>query len=140
MSPPRKRRKILEDDNSFDNSNSSSSSSSSDDDDVDTSTDIFTFERQGQWLAVYCDLMFYIGQVIDVQSKSTATIKFLEPTKGRKDHFRWPLADDVAQVESTFVFRWDFDVSPVSSDGRIWCFPAVDLIARAHHRIRGNQL
>ena len=30
--------------------------------------------------------MFYIGQVIDVQSKSTATIKFLAPTKGRKDH------------------------------------------------------
>ena len=46
VSPPRKRRKILEDDNSFDSSNSSSSSS--DDDDSDTSTDIFTFERQGQ--------------------------------------------------------------------------------------------
>ena len=93
VSPPRKRRKILEDDSSFDSSNSSSSFSSSVDD-VDTSN-IFTFERQGQWLAVY-DLMFYIGQVIDVQSKSTATIKFLAPTKGRKDHFQWPLADDMA--------------------------------------------
>ena len=122
VSPPRKRRKILEDDSSFDSSNSSSSSSSSDDDDADTSTDIFTYERQGQWLAVYYDLMFYIGQVIDVQSKSTATIKFLAPTKGRKDYFRWPLADDAAQVESTFVFLWDFDVSPVSSDGRICVF------------------
>lgn len=45
------------------------------------------FKCQGQWVAVYYDTNFYIGQVIDIISPSSAVIKFLTPTKGRNDYF-----------------------------------------------------
>ena len=60
---------------------------------------------------------FTLGQ-IDVTLPSSAVIKFLAPTKGKNDYFWWPLSDDIVQVESTFVYRWNFDVMPISNDGK----------------------
>ncbi|GFR88070.1 hypothetical protein ElyMa_006091500, partial [Elysia marginata] len=78
----------------------------------------FVFENQGVWVAVYYDDRFYVGQVLDAQSKTTALVKFMEETKSQPGRFKWPRIDDVAEVDSSFVFRWGFNV--VSTNGRIW--------------------
>ena len=54
--------------------------------------------------------------------------------KGRNDYFPWPLLDDIAQVESTFVYRWDFHVMPNTSDNRIWNVPDIFTIAEAYKK------
>ena len=79
-----------------------------DKEDCDDAYDIleaFTFQCQGQWVAVYYDNQFYIGQVFDIKNADTADIKFLEQTKGRKDFFRWPANEDIAEVHAQYVFR-----------------------------------
>lgn len=77
---------------------------------------------------------FYIGQVNDVISPSSVVIKFLTPAKGRNDYFRWPFSDDIAQVESTFVYRWDFDVMSILNDGRIWNVPDIFTTVEAYKK------
>lgn len=50
----------------------------------------FKFSTQGQWVAVFYNEDFYIGQVIDIKDSETATVQYLEKAGGRKDFFRWP--------------------------------------------------
>ena len=57
-----------------------------DDDDDDRA--LFSFCRQGQWVAVFYDDQFYIGQVIEVAHGQSAVVKYLEQTKGQKDYYR----------------------------------------------------
>ncbi|GFR61946.1 hypothetical protein ElyMa_000117500 [Elysia marginata] len=96
----------------------------------------FKFERPSQWVTVYYDNTFYVGQVISVLQSTQAEVKFLEQTKVRKDYFCWPRADDIALVDAEFIFAWDFDVLPVSSDCRIWQVANVDDLTAAYERIR----
>lgn len=96
----------------------------------------FTFEKQGQWVSVFFDDQYYVGQVIEVKSGDTALVKFLEKTKGRCDFFRWPACEDIAEIERKFVFSWDFNVNIHSSDGRVWTVPDVKQLQRAYDRIR----
>ena len=96
----------------------------------------FIFTKQAQWVAVFYDQQFYIGQVLAVHSDTSATIQYLEKTKGRSDYFRWPTVDDVAKTDSRFVFRWDFDVKPVSSNFRMWKVDCIDDISDGYQRIQ----
>jgi hypothetical protein len=79
----------------------------------------FAFERQGQWVTVYFDNTFYIGQVTDVVSSDKAIVNYLEKI-GESDNFKWPRHSDIADTEAIYVFDWDFDVQPGSSDLRTW--------------------
>ena len=55
-----------------------------------TDTVPFVFTVQGEWVSVYFDDQFYVGQVIDVHNPSEATVQYLKQTKGRKDYFWYP--------------------------------------------------
>ncbi|GFO43030.1 hypothetical protein PoB_006953500 [Plakobranchus ocellatus] len=96
----------------------------------------FTFDRPSTWVAVYYDNSFYVGQVITILQPHEAEVKFLEQTKARSDYFRWPRADDIAKVDAEFVFAWDFNVQPVSSDCRIWQVENVEDLLQSYERIK----
>ncbi|KAL8572448.1 hypothetical protein ACOMHN_005594 [Nucella lapillus] len=93
------------------------------------------FTRQGEWVAVFYDQGFFIGQVTLVENPGTAHVSFLENTKSCRDYFRWPRVEDVANVDSQYVFRWDVEVLPVSNDGRIWQVSDLQDIADAYKRL-----
>ena len=99
----------------------------------------FTFQHQGQWVAVYYDDRFYIGQVLNVLSTDAADIQFLEKTAGQNSFFRWPRKEDEAEVKACFVFSWDFDVRPASEVGRIWQVPDIDSISASYDTIKNLQ-
>lgn len=42
--------------------------------------------------------------------------------------------DDIAQVTSTFIFRWDFDITLLSRDDRIWSVPEILALVEAYGR------
>ncbi|KAL8618272.1 hypothetical protein ACOMHN_000172 [Nucella lapillus] len=93
------------------------------------------FTRQGEWVAVFYDQGFFIGQVTLVENPGTAHVRFLENTKSHRDYFRWLRVEDVANVDSQYVFRWDVEVLPVSNDGRIWQVSDLQDIADAYKRL-----
>ena len=70
--------------------------------------------------------------MIEVLSPDLATVQYLEQSSARKDFFKWPRVDDVAQTAAHFVFEWDFEVVPVS---RSWNVPAVDELQEKYDRI-----
>ncbi|KAK2141255.1 hypothetical protein LSH36_1134g02084 [Paralvinella palmiformis] len=45
----------------------------------------------------------------------SAVVKYLEPTKGRKDYYRWPRSEDVAETSAYYVYQWNFEVTPMAS-------------------------
>ena len=86
----------------------------------------FQFDRQGQWVCVFYDNAFYVGQVFEITGDGVAVGKFLQNKTGRFDFFsQWPATVDIPKVDAQFVFAWDFDVDIVSSDGRVWSVPSV---------------
>ncbi|KAL8609998.1 hypothetical protein ACOMHN_029491 [Nucella lapillus] len=93
------------------------------------------FTRQGEWVAVFYDQGFFIGQVTLVENPGTAHVSFLENTKSHRDYFRWLRVEDVANVDSQYVFRWNVEVLPVSNDGRIWQVSDLQDIADAYKRL-----
>ncbi|KAL3861249.1 hypothetical protein ACJMK2_007297 [Sinanodonta woodiana] len=99
---------------------------------------IFQFENQGEFVAVFYDNHFYLGQVISVKSNDKALVKFMEKFKGRKDYFKWPLIDNVAEIDACYVFRWAFDVSPVSNDGRVWSVPSIKHLQMNYDKIKAK--
>ncbi|GFO14465.1 hypothetical protein PoB_004097000 [Plakobranchus ocellatus] len=101
-----------------------------------TSSTPFTFERQGTWVATFYDQAYYIGQVVNIISSDRAVIKFLTKAKGRQDLFKWPAVDDVDTVDKLFIFYWDFEVLPFSSDGRLWSIPDIRDIEAGYRRLQ----
>ncbi|KAL8579225.1 hypothetical protein ACOMHN_010809 [Nucella lapillus] len=73
------------------------------------------FTRQGEWVAVFYDQGFFIGQVTLVENPGTAHVSFLENTKSHRDYFRWLRVEDVANVDSQYVFRWNVEVLPLGA-------------------------
>ena len=109
------------------------------DDDSDSDSEdetTFSYGRQGQWVAVFYDDRFYVGQVIEVEDGQSGIVKYLEPTNGRKDYFRWPRSEDVARTSANYVFKSNFDVKPVSNDGRVWEVEDIDDIASGYQYMK----
>ena len=96
----------------------------------------FAFTEQGEWVSVYFDNQFYVGQVIEVHNPLEATIQYLEQTKGCKDYFRYPKSEDVARTQAEFVFRWKLVVVPIGTDSRIWKVSGIEEICEAYCRLR----
>ena len=69
-----------------------------------------------------------------------ATVQFLQQLKEREDYFKWPHVENVASSSAEFVFRWDFDVCPVSSDGRLWQIDRVEGTVASCNTIKGNKM
>ena len=84
-------------------------------------------------MAVFYDDQFYIEKKTDGQS---AVVKYLEPTKGRKDYYRWPRSEDVAETSAYYVYQWDFEVTPVSNDGRVWEVANIEHITLGYKSIK----
>jgi aubergine-like protein len=84
-----------------------------------TTRNNFKFTRQGVWVAVAYEEDFFIGSVVDIKSPDLASIQFLSNIKVNK--FKWPSVDELADVESKFIFAMDFDVT--SANGRVWEVP-----------------
>jgi len=96
----------------------------------------FAFQHQGQWVAVFYDDQFYIGQVVHVMNKDMAMVNYLERTTGRSDYFKWPRVEDLAETSSCYVFRWDLDVNPVSSNLRMWHVAEISNIVSAYDALK----
>ena len=73
----------------------------------DSIFETFIFERQGVWIAVAYEQDFFIGMVIEVHSDISGLVQFLN--RGYMDTYRWPGVDDVAIIQSKFVFLSDFE-------------------------------
>lgn len=99
-------------------------------------TESFCYSRPGTWVAIYYDDNFYVGQVIVVDSPDIAQITFLEKTKLHPDHFRRSRAENIAKVESKYVFSADFDVQPVTTDYRVWRVDNVSSLKEVYGRIK----
>lgn len=93
----------------------------------------FTFQRADQWVAVYYDNSFYIGKVTHVISSTKAMVNYME-RKG--DLFRWPLFADEAETEAVYVFSWDFEVAPHSSNMRLWRVDELPDITRLYNALK----
>ncbi|GFO27461.1 hypothetical protein PoB_005396600 [Plakobranchus ocellatus] len=96
----------------------------------------FEFQKVSSWVAVYYDDQFYIGQVTDIASPESAEIKFLEQTKANEEYLRWPRTNDIAIDDAKFVFAWDFDVPPVSSNCRLWTIVCLSALKLYYSRIK----
>ena len=83
----------------------------------------------------FYDQMFYLGQVIEVFNPQSAMVQYLEQSKSQKDYFKWPKVDDVAVTDAYYIFKWDFDVRPVSSECCVWHVESIEDIAEAYNRI-----
>ena len=86
-------------------------------------------------MATFYDQMFYLGQVIEVFNPHSAMVQYLEQSKSQKDYFKWPKVDDVAVTDAYYIFKWDFDVLPVSSECRVWHVESIEDIAEVYNRI-----
>ena len=78
----------------------------------------FFFHSQGQNVAVFSDEGYFLGKVIEVHSRSEASISFMAQ-RGVSNIFKWPGSDKIERVESKFVFFSDFSLLPKN---KIWCF------------------
>ena len=96
----------------------------------------FAFQHQGQWVAVFYNDQFYIGQVVHVINKDMAMVNYLERTTGRSDYFKWPRVEELAETSSCYVFRWDQDVNPVSSNSRMWHVAEISNIVSAYDSLK----
>lgn len=93
----------------------------------------FKFQNQGQWVAVYFDNTFYIGQVIHVLSNEKAIVKYLQQVGC---NFKWPRVEDTAETDAIYVFDWDIEVYPSSSDMRQWQVSGLQAIADKYETLR----
>ena len=98
-----------------------------------TNTTPFIFTQQGMWVAVAYENDFYIGQTTMLDSQETATVQFLN--QGYQDIFRWPRVEDVADIESKFVFAFNFDVLS-SNNGRTWSVPELDYLTELYQEYK----
>ncbi|GFR82128.1 hypothetical protein ElyMa_002357500 [Elysia marginata] len=138
-SPPTKKRKIAASESDSANTGESDdlvSTSSESDDSVDVGPSTFKFKQQGTWVAVFYDIKFYIGQVLEIVSPEKSIVKFMTDTKCHPEIFKWPQTEDIAEVEAQYVFRWDFAVLPASNNFRMWQVPEISDIARVYQRLK----
>ena len=71
--------------------------------------------------------------VIDVLYPEVTTIQFLQKGDGS---FRWPRADDVAEVDGRFVISSDFEI--VTTNGRTWDVPELDYLGESYEQFRAS--
>lgn len=93
--------------------------------------DSFTFTNQGIWVAVAYEDDFFIGTVLEVASSEVATVQFLN--RGFQNIYRWPRIDDVADVQSKFVFAADVDVL-LKANGRTYLVSEVDYLQQLYEK------
>ena len=95
----------------------------------------FEFKRQGEWVAVYYDNTFYVGQVTHIIATDKAYVKYLERSQ-LSNSFKWPRVEDEAETPAYFVFRWDLDVIPLTNDLRQWKVNNLEDIVEAYERLK----
>ena len=81
----------------------------------------FNFSQQGQTVAVFYDINFYVGLVLQVHNPDFADITFMTST-GNNNIFMWPQSEDIDQVAAKYVFDSDSEVVPKN---RTWQIDSV---------------
>lgn len=89
----------------------------------------FTFNTPDTWVAVAYEEEFFIGTVLEVASSEVATIQFLN--RGFQTVYRWPRIDDVADVQSKFVFAADIEVV-LNANGRTYSVSEIDYLQQLY--------
>ena len=73
--------------------------------------------------------------------KDEATVKFLQKSSSRLQNnrlFRWPETEDIANVSANFVFRWNFEVEPLTENARFWVVEDLQSIEESYIRLKGD--
>ena len=83
----------------------------------DTNFGSFEFSRQGEFVAVFYDNEYYVGQVLSFENKTEGKVSFLDKCRIKKNTFRWTDSNTVEDVSAVYVFDWGFDMIP---NGRFW--------------------
>ena len=97
----------------------------------------FAFSAQGQWVAVYFDNDFYIGQVVNISSCDKACVKYMTSCSARPSCYKWPQPEDIAETAAHFVFSWDFDVVPTAG-GRLWEVASTRSIKKIYQQLKNS--
>jgi hypothetical protein len=84
----------------------------------------FKYSKMDSWIAVAYEEGFFVGTVSEVKSECMAVVQFL--TRGARNVFRWPTVDDIAPIQSEFVFAYEFEVS--STNGQTYRVPELNYI------------
>lgn len=99
----------------------------------------FSFQQQTQWVAVFFDDDFYIGQVLDIKDKDTAVVTYLERARKKQGSlYRWPAIEDISETAAQYVFRWSLDVMPVANSGRLWHVDDIEDIEEGYAEIKSR--
>ena len=116
--PAAKRQRLQPDTDSDD---SEASDPESETDSVQFQFEEFSFQQQGQLVAVYFLEDFFVGEVTAVVSPQEAVITFMEKAAFQihgQPAFRWPRRKDECAIAAEFVFAKNIILAPSSTSGR----------------------
>ena len=116
--PAAKRQRLQPDTDSDD---SEASDPESETDSVQFQFEEFSFQQQGQLVAVYFLEDFFVGEVTAVVSPQEAVITFMEKAAFQihgQPAFRWPRRKDECAIAAEFVFTKNIILAPSSTSGR----------------------
>ena len=80
----------------------------------------YSFQQEGQLIAVYFMEDFYVEEVTQVLSPEEGTVNFMEKATfqlGWQPVFRWPARRDKCKINAEVVFTKDIVLQPSSSSG-----------------------
>lgn len=76
----------------------------------------FQFSKQGEFIAVFYDNDYYIGQVLSCNGNE-GDVKFLDKCCIKKNAFRWTMREPET-VSAIYVIEYEIDMA--TTNGRIW--------------------
>ncbi|KAL5015088.1 hypothetical protein ScPMuIL_009358 [Solemya velum] len=95
----------------------------------------FEFECQGTRVAVYYDDDYYIGEVVEVTSKTSGNITFMAKCGlKKKSLYRWPVVVNIDNIDSRFVIDWDFNMT--TTNGRMWAVEDEPLLQKMYKQYK----
>ena len=101
----------------------------------------YSFQQEGQLIAVYFMEDFYIGEVTQVLSPEEATVNFMEKATfqfGGRPVFRWPARTDKCKINAEVVFAKDIVLQPTSSSGQTFIVTAPEFLAEMYSALKAS--
>ena len=87
------------------------------------------FHHTGCFVAVGYEDQYYVGEVEEVKSETSAVINFMEQCDRKKTIFKWPDHTDPVTVDAQFVI--DANLNLTSTTGRFWTIKPEELKSMA---------
>ena len=89
----------------------------------------FKFHCTGCFVAIGYEDQYYVGEVEEVKSETSAVINFMEQCDRKKTIFKWPDHADRVTVDAQFVI--DANLNLTTTTGRIWTIKPEELKSMA---------